>query len=118
MTGLLPGGGSSGGEGGAVESVNGQDGEVVLTAADVGAVATGDIGTAAAEDVEAFDAAGTATIAVAVVSDALDDNGKGFVNHGSTAATARPSGFASVDWYGTVEPDNAVEGDQWIDPTA
>ena len=43
--------------------------------------------------------------------------GKGFVNHGATAGTARPTGFESVEWYGTVEPTNAIEGDTWNDPT-
>jgi hypothetical protein len=47
----------------------------------------------------------------------LDVSGKGFVNHGSTASTARPSGYASVEWYGTVEPDNWIDGDTWNDPT-
>ncbi len=51
------------------------------------------------------------------VYDALNTNGKGFVNHGSTASTARPEGFASVEWYGTVEPDNIAAGDTWIDPS-
>jgi len=40
---------------------------------------------------------------------------KGFVNHGATAGTARPSGFASIEWYGSVEPTNAIDGDTWID---
>lgn len=39
---------------------------------------------------------------------------KGFVNHGSTAGTARPSGYVSVEWYGSVEPTNAINGDTWI----
>lgn len=42
---------------------------------------------------------------------------KGFVNHGSTAGTARPVGYASVEWFGTVEPTNAVNGDTWNNPT-
>lgn len=42
-------------------------------------------------------------------------NGKGFVNHGATAGTARPSGFASIEWVGTVEPTNALDDDTWID---
>jgi len=42
-------------------------------------------------------------------------NVKGHINHGSTAGTARPSGFTSVEWIGTVEPSNAVNGDTFID---
>lgn len=48
---------------------------------------------------------------------ALGANGKGFVNHGSTAGTARPTGFASIEWYGSVQPTNAVAGDTWVDTT-
>lgn len=43
--------------------------------------------------------------------------GKGFIAHGSTAGTTRPAGFASVEWFGTVEPLNWIDGDTWIDPT-
>lgn len=44
----------------------------------------------------------------------LSSNGKGYVNHGSTAGTARPSGFASIEWTGSVEPTNAINGDTWV----
>lgn len=44
-------------------------------------------------------------------------NVKGVVVHGSTASTARPSGFASVEWIGTVEPTNATNDDTWINPS-
>lgn len=40
---------------------------------------------------------------------------KGFINHGANASTARPDYFASVEWYGSVEPVNAIDGDTWID---
>ena len=33
------------------------------------------------------------------------------VNHGAVAGTARPSGWASVTWIGTVDPTNATSGD-------
>ena len=36
---------------------------------------------------------------------------KGFINHGDDADAERPPGFASVEWFGTVEPNNAVDGD-------
>ncbi len=40
------------------------------------------------------------------------------INHGATAATARPTGYFVVYWYGTVEPTNAANNDIWIDTTA
>lgn len=55
--------------------------------------------------------------ALDVLAQRLTDSVKGFVNHGSTAGTARPSGYVSVEWYGTVEPTNAVEGDTWNSPS-
>ena len=42
-------------------------------------------------------------------------NAKGFVNHGATAGTARPTGYASIEWTGSVEPTNMENGDTWID---
>jgi hypothetical protein len=47
----------------------------------------------------------------------LKEEAKGFVNHGSNASTPRPIGFASIEWYGEVEPLNAIDGDTWIDTT-
>lgn len=44
-------------------------------------------------------------------------NVKGFVNHGTVASTARPSGYASIEWYGSATPANAQAGDTWIDTT-
>lgn len=41
----------------------------------------------------------------------------GYVNHGATADTDRPVGYAAVLWIGTVEPTNAIDGDVWIDVT-
>ncbi len=41
-------------------------------------------------------------------------SGKGFVNHGATAGTARPTGYASIEWIGSVEPTNAINGDTWV----
>lgn len=48
----------------------------------------------------------------------LAASGKGFVNHGATAGTVRPSGYASIEWVGSVEPTNAVDGDSWIDTSS
>lgn len=41
----------------------------------------------------------------------------GVVVHGATAGTARPSGFGSIQWIGSVEPTNAADNDTWIDTT-
>lgn len=41
-------------------------------------------------------------------------SGKGSINHGSTASTARPAGYASIEWIGSVEPANAINNDTWI----
>lgn len=49
--------------------------------------------------------------------DAVKGGAMGYVNHGSTAGTARPSGYAAITWVGTVEPTHAVNGDLWEDPS-
>lgn len=45
----------------------------------------------------------------------LSFNGKGYRNHGANANRARPTGFASVEWQGSVAPNNAIDGDTWLD---
>ena len=40
-----------------------------------------------------------------------------FVEHGATSGTARPTGWGRVVWFGTVEPTNADDLDEWIDTT-
>lgn len=40
---------------------------------------------------------------------------KGVVSHGAVASIARPTGFDSVEWIGSVEPSNAIDGDTWVD---
>lgn len=40
---------------------------------------------------------------------------KGFVNHGSDGTVARPVGYASIEWLGSAEPENAIDGDTWIE---
>lgn len=40
-------------------------------------------------------------------------NGMGVCVHGTTAGTARPTGFAQIMWIGTVQPTNAVTNDIW-----
>jgi hypothetical protein len=41
-------------------------------------------------------------------------NAMGTVVHGATASTARPTGYAVITWIGSVEPDNSVDNDIWI----
>lgn len=38
----------------------------------------------------------------------------GAVNHGSDATVARPTGFAWVRWKGSVQPNNWIAGDEWV----
>lgn len=45
-------------------------------------------------------------------------SGKGFVNHGSNGAVPRPSGWASVEWFGSVPPMYGTDVDTWIDTTS
>jgi hypothetical protein len=37
----------------------------------------------------------------------------GVVVHGAVAGTARPTGYTSVTWIGSVDPTNAINGDIW-----
>lgn len=53
--------------------------------------------------------------AYSVALTTLAASGMGVVYHGSTAATARPTGYKYVTWIGSVEPSNAVEHDIWIE---
>lgn len=43
----------------------------------------------------------------------ISANTKGFVFHGATATTARPTGYGSVEWMGSVEPVNSIDHDTW-----
>jgi hypothetical protein len=54
-------------------------------------------------------------IATTAYADTIKAGAMGYVNHGSTAGTARPSGFAAITWYGSVQPTNATAGDIWVD---
>lgn len=153
----LPGFEAGSGGGGAVDSVNGATGTVVLTADDIDDTSTTNK-FATAEELSKLDGVelgatadqSAAEILAALLTvdgsgseldaDTLDGNeaadfaaaehdhasdyvalttlstaGKGVVEHGATAGTARPSGFASIEWIGSVEPTNAVDGDTWID---
>lgn len=58
---------------------------------------------------------GEANIALDLTETYVATYGKGYINHGSTAGTSRPTGFASIEWHGSVEPSNAIDGDTWVD---
>lgn len=55
----------------------------------------------------------TKTSRVLLASDLV--NLKGVAVHGANADYARPSGYGSIEWIGTVEPNNGVTGDTWVD---
>ena len=42
-------------------------------------------------------------------------NDAGVVVHGSTAGTARPSGYAQITWIGSVDPVNKLTNDIWFE---
>ncbi len=46
-----------------------------------------------------------------------EESGVGFVNHVDDDAVARPSGWASVMWVGSVDPVESIDGDTWVDTT-
>lgn len=88
------------------------DGTDAHNASAISFVPTGAI---AADDVqEALEELDTEKVSAAT----LLASGKGFVNHGAVAGTARPTGYASIEWFGSVEPTNAIDGDTWIDTSA
>lgn len=49
-----------------------------------------------------------------VLGSLLPEYVKGFVAHGADPNVKRPLGFVSVEWYGSAEPVNAVDGDTWV----
>ena len=55
-------------------------------------------------------------IATGATNDAgrLAASGKGFVVHAANANVVRPTGYASIEWHGSVEPVNAIDGDTWV----
>jgi len=48
--------------------------------------------------------------------DTANEFAKGCVVHEEDPNVARPGGFASVEWIGTVEPVNAIDNDTWVNP--
>lgn len=93
------------------------------SAADVGADAAGAAAAAQAAAVQRSNHTGSQAISTvsglqaALDSKAASANALGYVNHGATAGTTRPTGYAAVVWVGTVEPTNAVNGDIWENPS-
>lgn len=102
---------ASGGGGGAVDSVNGETGAVLLDADDISDAATAKRFTTPAEisKLAAIAAGADVTDQAKVITAGAVIT----VVHGATAATARPSGALAVYWRGTVEPINAADGDLW-----
>lgn len=45
----------------------------------------------------------------------VQTSGKGYVLHGTNPNVARPTGYASVEWTGSVAPLYAIAGDTWVD---
>jgi hypothetical protein len=117
--------------------VNGQTGDVVLDAADVGAYADDNpsgfvdaAGAAAAAPVQSVNGA-VGTVSVNAVGSAAapitydvgtqtvgsDGSLLVTVEHGGDDSEPRPSYAATVYWKGTVAPVNAAAGDVWFDTT-
>jgi hypothetical protein len=67
---------------------------------------------------DSSEAAGIRWDTPAGTGDALKAETKGCVVHGATAGEARPAGYASIEWIGSVEPTNALDDDTWIDTSA
>ena len=38
----------------------------------------------------------------------------GVVEHGAVASVSRPGGYSMIFWIGSVEPNNAINNDVWI----
>lgn len=55
----------------------------------------------------------TSDLAAKQAASVIAANGMGVCVHGTTAGTARPTGFASITWIGTVAPTNATANDIW-----
>jgi hypothetical protein len=75
-------------------------------------------GAGALPDIDDYvlDTALTTALADYPLTTALDDyalktESWAMVNHGATASTARPTGWAGVIWYGSVQPDNITGQD-------
>lgn len=101
----------------AVKSVNGETGnDIILSAADVSAIAESEKG--AVSGVATLDGSAKLTASQLPATVGVKTETKAVVVHGATAGTARPSGYGSVEWIGSVEPTNAINGDTWVDTSS
>lgn len=103
-----------------VESVNGQTGIVTLNAGSVGADPAGSAGTAEANaatytdsSISSLETAMETYVDEGLANKANQSSVVGVVNHGANATVARPTGYGSVIWIGTVAPSNRAVGDIW-----
>lgn len=53
--------------------------------------------------------------AINTMSAGMIDSGMGVAVHGSNASFARPLGWKSVTWIGSVQPSNGIDNDVWVD---
>lgn len=63
-----------------------------------------------------YDAKGRIT-AMSSTAVAIGSNTVGRVDHGAVNSVARPTGYYSIEWVGSVAPLNATDTDTWIDTT-
>lgn len=63
---------------------------------------------------DSLDVAGNITTAGTVDGLKLATYAMGSVVHGAVASTARPAGYATVTWIGSVAPTNALTNDIWL----
>ena len=45
---------------------------------------------------------------------AKEGNVIGEVIHGNDSTVARPTGYSSIQWKGSVSPDHATDNDSWV----
>ncbi len=94
-------------------AAGGQSGLATVTSS-AGATWVGTKGTVLLVGEDGFDEAEWDLLSVSSLS---STSSKGYVNHGATAGMARPSGYTSIEWVGSVEPTNAANGDTWVNTT-
>ena len=96
---------------GTVTSVTAGNGMNFTTITSSGAVTLGTPGTLTASTTNAVT---TTSHTHEITGMSVKTETMGTVIHGAVAGTARPSGYAYVQWIGSVEPTNATNNDIWI----